>query len=85
MPKFSIYYALKLSHLVFSATEQLSLTLQGKDTTIQEAVQASKLAVNFIERQRTDDAFDAFYFRVLNECDDFTDEPTMLRQRRVPK
>ena len=56
MQKFSTYYALKLSHLVFSATEQLSLTFQGKDTTIQEAVQASKLAVNLIERQRTDDA-----------------------------
>ena len=49
MEKFSTYFGLKLSHLVFSATEQLSLTLQGRDTTIQEAVQASKLAVHFIE------------------------------------
>ena len=62
MQKFSTYYALKLSRLAFSATEQLSLTLQGKYTTMQEAVQASKLAVNFLKRQRTDDAFDAFYF-----------------------
>ena len=85
MQKFSTCYALKLSYLVFSATEQLSLTLQAKDTTMQEAVQASKLAVNFLERQRADDAFDAFYSQVLNECKDFTDEPTLPCQRRAPK
>ena len=43
MEKFSCLFGLKLSHLVFAATEQLSLTIQGKDTTIAEAVQASKL------------------------------------------
>ena len=64
--------------------DQLSLTLQGNNTTVQEAVQVSKLAVHFQERQRTDDAFDAFYFWVLNECKDFTDEPTLPRQR-TPK
>ena len=59
--KFSTHYTLKLSHLVFLATKQLSLTIQGRDTTVQETVQASKLAVNFLERQRTDNAFDALY------------------------
>ena len=33
MEKFCTFFGLHLSHLVFSATEQLSLRLQGKDTT----------------------------------------------------
>ena len=33
MGKFSTFFGLKLTHLVFSASEQLSITLQNKDTT----------------------------------------------------
>ena len=55
MLNFSTYFGLKVSH-IFLATEQLSITLQGKDTTTQDAVQASKLAASFLERQRCDDA-----------------------------
>ena len=35
MEKFSTYYGLKLSFLVFSATEQLSKTLQSSSITAQ--------------------------------------------------
>ena len=38
MDKFRTYFGLELSSLVFSATEQLSITLQGKDTSLQQAV-----------------------------------------------
>ena len=51
MEKFCTFFGLKLSHLIFSATEQLSLSLQGKDTTMQEAVQALELAVKYLKRQ----------------------------------
>ena len=34
MEKFSIYFGLKLEYLVFSVTERLSCSLQGKDTTL---------------------------------------------------
>ena len=50
MEKFSTYFGIKISYLVFSAIEQLSITLQGKDTTIQEAVMAANLAAQFIRR-----------------------------------
>ena len=40
--KFSTFFGLKVSQLIFSAIEQLSVALQGKDTTIQDAVQALK-------------------------------------------
>ena len=48
MEKFSMYFGLKLSYLVFVATEQLSLTLQGRDTTVQDATLASELAVSYL-------------------------------------
>ena len=38
MERFSTSFGLHLSHLVFSATEQLSLSLQDKDITVQEAI-----------------------------------------------
>ena len=52
MERFSTYFGLQLSHLIFSATEQLSLTLQGQNTTIQEAVGSARLTVNFLEQQK---------------------------------
>ena len=33
-----VYFGLKLSLFLISATEQLSITLQGKDTSIEEAI-----------------------------------------------
>ena len=85
MQKFGTYFGLKLSHLIFSATEQLSLNLQAKDTTLQEAIQASKLALEYIQRQRTDAAFDSFFSHVVADCKDLTDPPTLPRQRRQPQ
>ena len=61
MEKFSTFFGLKLSHLIFSGIEQLSLTLQGKDTTIQEAIIAAELAIGHLQRQRKDDVFNSFY------------------------
>ena len=45
LEKFSTFFGLKLSFMVFSATEQLSRALQGKDTTIQEAQSAAFLTI----------------------------------------
>ena len=44
LEKFATFFGLKLCFMVFSSTEQLSCTLQGKDTTIQEAKGAAMLA-----------------------------------------
>ena len=37
LEKFGTYFGLKLSHLLFSATEQTSTTLQRKNLSVQEA------------------------------------------------
>ena len=40
MEKFSTYFGLKLSYLAFVATEQLAITLQGKDVNAQVSISA---------------------------------------------
>ena len=76
---------LHLSHLIFSATEQLSLRLQGKDTTVQEAMQASSLALKYLERQRSDEAFDHFYDKIIEAAKDLTSEPTLPHFTKRPR
>ena len=78
MEKFSTYFGLKLSHIIFAAIKQLAITLQ-------EAVMASSLAEQFISRQRTDNAFDSFYSSVVINSKMVTAEPVLPRQRRPPK
>ena len=58
--KFCTYFGLKLPYLIFSATEQLSITLQSVKTAIQEAVTSLKLEINFLDRQSS---FELFYRR----------------------
>ena len=85
MDKFSTYFGLKLSFLIFSATEQLSVTLQGRNTTIQEAVQSSNLTIKFLEQQRKDVRFDVFYSRLVQDSKDLTSEPVVPRYKRPPR
>ena len=66
---------MKLSYLVYSGVEQLSLPLQGKDTTIKKATQATELAVHYLQRQRTDEAFSTFYSSVVDQAKELTDPP----------
>lgn len=85
MEQFSVFFGLKLAHLIFAATEQLSLTLQAKDTNIAEGLQAAKLTKSYLEKQRTDAVFDAFYSCVLTKSKDLTFDPVLPRQRRPPR
>ena len=82
MENFSTYFGLKLSHLVFSGAEQLSLTLQGKDTTIQEASMAAEL---MIQQQRSDTSFDLFYSKVVEDSNELTSPPSLPRHRCPPR
>ena len=41
MERFNLYFGLKLSHLIFSAMEQLSISLQGEDTASYSGVSTS--------------------------------------------
>ena len=83
LEKFATFFGLKLCFMVFSSTEQLSRTLQGKDTTIQEAKGAAMLAESRLRRQRNDDAFEKFYELVVTEAQDLTEEPVLPRRKRI--
>jgi hypothetical protein len=69
---FSTSFGLKLSHLIFSGTEQLSVTLQGKDTTIQEGIMAEDLAIQYLLRLRSDASFEQFFTKVVEDSKDLT-------------
>ncbi len=83
LEKFSTIFGLKLGYLIFSASETLSVSFQGKDTTLQEALSAVNLAKAFY--RRTEQAFSIFYDDVVSvaqkEC---VGEPLLPRYRRAP-
>ena len=61
MEKFSTFFGLKLSFMVFSAMEEFSKVLQSSNLSAQEASSAAASALKFLKRQRSDDQFTAFY------------------------
>ena len=85
MEKFDTLFVLKLGHLLFGAAEEVSKCLQGKDTSLQEALSAVNLASGFYRRQRTDEAFGLFYDGVVQNAEDLTvGSPRLPRYRRAP-
>ena len=56
---FNTLFGLKLAHLLFSAAEQVSLTLQRKDNTLQDAVSAIGTAkAYYYQCIRSEEEFD---------------------------
>ena len=85
MTKFAAFLGLKLSRLVFSPTEQLSVTLQSHDINAQQAVSATKATKEYLQRLRSDSAFEHFYKGVVADAENLTDEPTLPRRKKVPR
>ena len=80
---FNVYLGLKLCQLVFDPTEQLSRTLQRRDSTIQEAKQAALITKDYLTNKRTDTCFSEFYDRVVRDAQSLTDDPVLPRQRNI--
>ena len=85
MEKFETYFALKLAHLVFSSSEQLSINLQSVDITIQEALNGAELLSSHLQSLRNDKHFDRFYDLIYQDSRNLTDEPCLPRQRKTPR
>ncbi len=85
LEQFRTFFGLKLCHLVFSAIEQLSTTLQGNTITAEIAIQARDAAMAYLRRQRCEEAFNSFYDYVVQDADDKTEEPKLPRRKRIPK
>ena len=58
-------------------------SIQG--LTVQEARDAALVTENFLQRQRTDTAFEDFYKAVIAASENLTDEPVLPRQRKLPR
>ena len=79
-----MYFGLQLSCFIFSATEQLSITLQGKETSLQQVLQTLRLTNGFLARQRDDNSLNSFYSRILEALDDLTNQPILPQFKRLP-
>ena len=85
MEDFDMLFGLKLAYLIFSAAEQLSINLQAKDVSVQEAVHGAKLLAAHLRSLRNEAKFDTFYGAVLSQSGSLTTEPALPRQRKRPK
>lgn len=85
MDKFSTYFGVKLSILIFSITEQMSLTLQHRDTSVQDGHNVAEITIKHLERLRNDEKFNAFFSDVKSESANHCDSPVLPRQRQLPK
>ena len=85
MESFDTFFSLKLAYLVFAATEQFSVNLQAKDTTVAEGLRGAHLLKSHYTSLRTNTAFTTFYQGVLKSSDGLTDEPILPRYRRIPR
>lgn len=85
MEKFDTFFSLKLGYLIFSAAEQLSINLQSKDITIQEAIRGATLLSSYLQSLRNEEKFNAFYDQILHESSTLTEEPSLPRRRKVPQ
>jgi len=86
MEKFSTYFGIELGFLVFGAAETLSNTLQGKDTSFQEAMSAVTLAKSFYKRIRKEEEYNRFYNRIVRKAEEVKiDAPCLPRHKRPPR
>lgn len=85
MEKFSTFFGLKLSHLLFSAGEQLSISIQGVMTSMQDVQRAALQTKTFYQSQQNENSFDIFYQSVEGESSELMEKPCLPRYKHVPK
>ena len=82
--KFYLLYGLKLGHLVSIAAEEVSRTLKGIDTSIQEAMRCVEIEKNLYRRHRVEVEFEKFYALVVKGSTELgLENPRIGRQRRL--
>ena len=86
LDKFSTLVGLHLGHLLFSAAEETSKSLQAKNTTIQEAMRSVQVLRSYFQRQRNDEAFNSFYGAYVTMAEELSiGQPELPRARRQPR
>lgn len=85
MESFDLFFGLHLSFRVFSAAEQLSVNLQGKDTTVAEGSKGATALQNYYKSLRNEESFDTFFDKILQSSRNITEEPVLPRYRKRPR
>ena len=85
MQRFSTYFGLCLALEMFSVTEDLSRSLQKKDTTCGAAKAAADVCTRHFVSQRTDEAFVEFFQEAEKKAETMCDEPRLPRYTRPPR
>ena len=85
MDNFDTLFGLKLAYVIFSAAEQVSINIQAKDITVQEAVRGAQLLKTHLSSMRNEAKFDSFYSEVIRDSINLTVEPTLPCQRKRPR
>ena len=83
--KLRYFFSLKLEYLLFSACEQLSINLQAKYITIQEAVRGAKLLKAHLKSLQSEGRFNCFCVGVYQDSKELTEEPCLPWHRTIPK
>ena len=85
MDKFQTFFGLKLSVMIFSITEQLSVTTQGVNTSVDDCFTAAHITLQGLAKYRSDEMFRKFFELAKEEAQDKCDPPTLPRQRQIPR
>ena len=83
LEKFNTLFGLRLGHNLFGAAENVSLTLQRKNITIQDALTAIDTAKKYFKRVRSEEEFNQFYEKTVKLSDELNiGAPELPSQRR---
>jgi hypothetical protein len=85
MERFRTYFSLKLSILIFSITEQMSIHLQKKEGSVEDGYFLVDTYLKSLRKLRTDSDFKAFFDAVKQEYINVCDPSTLPRQRQLPR
>ena len=67
---FGTLFGLKLAHTLFSAAEQVSVTLQKKNITLQDALSAVGAAKAYYSRLRSNEEFERFFSATVSAANE---------------
>ncbi len=73
-----------LGHLVVSATEEASCSLQRVENNLQDVLCSIATLTKYLSRIKTDEYFMIFFQGVQAEAKSLTDEPLLPRSRKPP-
>ena len=82
---FDTFFGLRLGYHLFGAAENVSLTLQRKNISLQDAFSAVETAKSFYKRMQSEEEFSQFYQKNVSIAKKLDiGEPMLQRQRRRP-